>query len=254
LGPHRIICSLEQSKSFPTPCRFCGGFLLNASREIIARNQALLDSIPPQLRYNHDQSIANAPLQAFKAAQEYLGIIHNEFMVQRTLCRHMRNGTAELLRISQRMLSVVLDVSNVRSPLPGIGRYVPWMNIFFGLPPAGVLAIELLQHKRHPASSETFFPKGRIIQDLSVFVSNLRWMYVQGDGNYQLADQARHSLQKILDTFLDDVPSSASASALPNTGIYLDQPNQPLDSLMWLANSDFDTEFWTNLPGNLALS
>jgi hypothetical protein len=224
LGPHRIICSLEQSKSFPTPCRVWGGVLLNASREIIARNQALLDSIPPQLRYNHDQSIANAPLQAFKAAQEYLGIIHNEFMVQRTLCRHMRNGTAELLRISQRMLSVVLDVSNVRSPLPGIGRY------------------------------ETFFPKGRIIQDLSVFVSNLRWMYVQGDGNYQLADQARHSLQKILDTFLDDVPSSASASALPNTGIYLDQPNQPLDSLMWLANSDFDTEFWTNLPGNLALS
>lgn len=218
------------------------------------RNQALLASLPPQLRYEGGVDSATDPLLTFKAAQEYLGILHNDFMLQRTLCRHLGTSTAELIRLSHRILSVVLDVSNVRGQSPAMARYAPWINIFFGLPPAGVLALELLQRKRLQATSAPEFAWGQVIQDLSVLVSNLRWIYLPGDANYRLADQARRSLQQILNAVLAEPVNSQSTDVLQNPMDFMEEQDQNMDNFLWLANSGFDTDFWTSLPDNLALS
>jgi hypothetical protein len=72
------------------------------------------------------------PLQYLKAVQEYLGILHNEFMLQRTLCRLLGNSTTELLRLSRLILSIVLEVGSIRSPHPAMSRYAPYININAG--------------------------------------------------------------------------------------------------------------------------
>jgi hypothetical protein len=130
-----------------------------------------------------------------------------------------------------------------------MSRYAPWITVFFGLPPAGVLAVELHQYKQRPLTSTTDFAWGQVIQDLSVLVSNLKWVYLPGDGNYQLADQARQSLQHILDTVLTE-SSIIEPTISPFENF---SPDPMLDSLFWLNNTEFGTDFWINLPDNLAL-
>lgn len=186
------------------------------------------------------------------AAQEYLGLLYNEFMVRRTLCRCLREGPDELLQLSQRILSIVVEVSNMRSSLTSTRRYVPWVTIFYGLPPAGCLALELLRHKRQQVTLASGFPRSQVIQDLSVFVSSLKWVYFPGDGMYSLADQARKFLQQILDLILTDsttsdppcvIPTSASES----TGVEF------VDDIPWFGSPSLDADFWLNLPADLPL-
>jgi hypothetical protein len=188
------------------------------------------------------------PLQYLKAVQEYLGILHNEFMLQRTLCRLLGNSTTELLRLSRLILSIVLEVGSIRSPHPAMSRYAPYITVFFGLPPAGVLAVELHQYKHRLSTSTPDFAWAQVIQDLSVLVSNLKWMYSPGDGNYQLADQARQSVQQILNAALAE-PSTLEPAITPFDGYTTESM---LDNFFWLNNTEFGTDFWTNLPDNLA--
>jgi hypothetical protein len=218
--------------------------------EIIKRNQQLLDSLPLQLRFNPDQREIKDTLQLFMAAQEYLCILHNQFMIQRHLCHRLGNDTAKLLGLSQRMLSVTLEVSSIRSSLPNLIRFAPWVTVFYGLPAAAVLVLELIRQKRQPTDPVPGFSRAQVIQDLSVFVANLRWVHQPGDGNYPMADQARRSLQQILNDVLAD--PSPPTYATPISLLQPDMSNQFTDD-PWPGNSDFDVEFWMDLPSNLSM-
>lgn len=150
-------------------------------------------------------------------------------------------------------------------PLTGI----PIQVVFYGLPTAAVLALDLLQQiQSHPQSAPLrkarAFSRGKVIQDLSVFISSLRYVHAPGDGNYALTEQARKMLQKILDKALSidnvcscSLPSGNILLASQDTNLNRDPAaNEPgsLFDLNWMDSTQFDAEFWLSLPEHPLLS
>ena len=138
-----------------------------------------------------------------------------------------------------------------------------------GLPTAGVLALELLQQKQSQLRMDQpprlqVFPSSKIIQELSVFISLLRYVHAPGDGNYPLTEQAGKTLQQILDKVLSmdsapprvltperaQLPSLISNSSAPPD----DGSNGLLFDFSWMDNAQFDADFWMSLPDHPMLS
>ena len=74
-----------------------------------------------------------------------------------------------------------------------------------GLPPAGVLAIELLHQFQNPDAhfrSAGAFPRSEIIQNLSRFAADLEYVVPRQAGNYDVCQQARSVIRHILDRVL----------------------------------------------------
>ena len=90
--------------------------------------------------------------------------------------------------------------------------------LFYGLPAAAVLAIELLRHNQRPMSNDPDHPdhpnnhvhfpaRSEVIRNLSVFISCLEWVARRSDGspdgNCEPCQDALRMLTKILDAVLD---------------------------------------------------
>lgn len=125
----------------------------------------------------------------------------------------------------------------------------------YGLPSAGVLALELLQQSQARGHASKQFPRSEVIQNLSVFVACLGSMHTEGDGNYQLCLQARRMLQRILDTVLS--PQEPAAPPNPQTILTPSSTEFGGDGIYdfsWMDNAEFDADFWMNLPDHPLLA
>jgi hypothetical protein len=127
----------------------------------------------------------------------------------------------------------------------------------YGLPSAGVLALELLQQSQgRGAYTIKNFPRSEVIQNLSVFVATLHTVHAEGDGNYQLCLQARRMLQRILDTVLSPeqpVPALSNRRTLL-TRSTIDFSEENAYDMSWMDNAAFDADFWLNLPDHPLLA
>jgi len=117
-----------------------------------------------------------------------------------------------------------------------------------------VLALELLQHTqfRNPLSPE--LPRSEVIQNLSVFLACLGWMHSPGDGNYQIAQQARRMIQRILDKILSPDPLPAREQSALLNGSENHFYNDAMYDFSWLDSADFDADFWTDVSEQQFLS
>lgn len=106
----------------------------------------------------------------------------------------------------------------------------------FGLPSAGVLAIELLRQSQIPESNPSF-PRSEVIQNLSRFAANLEYMIWPHAGNYEICQQARKVLRHILDRVLSAPPAIPYAV----TSSVAEFDFAPMD---WLTSDD--TVNWLN--------
>ena len=76
---------------------------------------------------------------------------------------------------------------------------------FFGLSSAGVLSIELVRRASHmntDTSNSAPFPRSRVIQNLSIFASYLETIIQPHEGNYDICQQARETIGRVLDFVL----------------------------------------------------
>ena len=94
-------------------------------------------------------------------------------------------------------------------------------------------------------------------------IANEVQVHAPCEGNYQIVEQARKTLQQILDRILSDGPSMSQQekeqrmAALPSPNdsnmMGLSDAESQWD-LSWLDNADFDADFWMNLPDHPLLS
>lgn len=101
----------------------------------------------------------------------------------------------------------------------------------FGLPSAGVLAIELFRQTQTPDSNPTF-PRSDVIQNLSRFAADLESVIWPHAGNYEICQQARKVLRHILDCVLS-APPAVPAAMSSTSAAEIDFA--PMD---WLASDD----------------
>ena len=143
---------------------------------------------------------------------------HNDFLLQRVLVRRLRQPPDKLLEIAVHFLTDVLEFANLQEGLDALRADLDWVIISYGLPSAGVLALELLRQSRPQKSQSAVypsvaapvdfvFPRSAVIQKLSVLVSCLGWAAVPGDGNYSICRQAQQMLSRILDSVLSAPPA-----------------------------------------------
>lgn len=235
---------LEKSRYVSRSVHFLS--LIEYSRDLIRRNQELLDSLPAHMRYHSSMWETIESSNVFLTAHQYLDILYNEFMIRRLMCHLLQHDSSELLQLSHKIVSVVVEVSHIRGSHISNTSF-PWIMVFYGLPSAGLLSFELLRRKQSGASPVREISWSQAIQDLSVFIAGLKYVHVAGDGNYQLTQKAYKTLQQILERLLsgDESPLQEN-SLLPPLGP-LDIPDELMDGFAWLDNSGFDVDFWMNL-------
>ncbi|KAI9930419.1 hypothetical protein ASPWEDRAFT_39302 [Aspergillus wentii DTO 134E9] len=141
----------------------------------------------------------------------YLTLLYNDFLLYRTLVKRAQSGQEGLVTISQDILNTVLELI-CREIGSGTGSSnVGWNASTFGIPAAGVLAIELLRQSEFGTQLQSSaFRRSQIIQNLSVFASHLQYVVRPHERHYDSCQHARKVICNILNRVL-----SVSGSALP---------------------------------------
>lgn len=97
---------------------------------------------------------------------------------------------------------------------------------FYGLPTAGVLSIELVHRcsalhmnssSLSPDVAATTFPKSQVIQNLTIFASYLQIIIQSHEGNYDICQQARQTILRVLDVVLSPQPTQSAFHSMDNT-------------------------------------
>ena len=130
-----------------------------------------------------------------------------------------------------------------------------------GLPAAGVLGLELLRRFEGDGQSQmetippmrppsaSVFSASEAVQQLSVLVSTIGWAVKREHGNFQLLDQARRMVSRILERVL---------SPAPNPHAPTDEPEAAEEKKSWWEEQTTpalsEVDFWNNLPKHPLLS
>jgi hypothetical protein len=89
-----------------------------------------------------------------------------------------------------------------------------------------------------------------VIQGLSNLVAAMKWVIPKQDGNYEFCSQARHALQRILDTVLDSDRVIREQSATSD----LKEEETSVLSSAWLEHMTSEPDFWSSLPNHPLLA
>lgn len=225
--------------------------LRERAMDLIRRNGETHKSMPMTIDSNPGQWASREVSPSWHAVNLYLESKYNDFLVHRTLVRQLRDEPDELLQLAHLILTAVIEVRNIRGILPSRLGCVQWLAVLYGLPCAGVLALELMQLNSKGLSHT------KVAQDLCVFISYLRWIHVPGDGNFQLVERARRTLQKILDKCMEMPRQKLNYSHLGRSGsqqlltptsdtILWPEP-VAMNDFFWFDTEQLDPSLWANL-------
>lgn len=87
--------------------------------------------------------------------------------------------------------------------------------MYYALPSAGVLAIDLRMRMRQGSNPPRSISKSEVIRHTSVLAASLQWASEPSGGNHNLCAEAAKTLSRILDEILD---SSGHRSEMDTSG------------------------------------
>jgi hypothetical protein len=87
--------------------------------------------------------------------------------------------------------------------------------LYYALPSAGVLAIDLRMRMQQGSSPPRLISKPEVIRHTSVLAASLQWASEPSGGNHKLCAEAAKMLSRILDEILD---SSGQRSEMSTSG------------------------------------
>ncbi|KAF2185061.1 hypothetical protein K469DRAFT_726933 [Zopfia rhizophila CBS 207.26] len=229
------------------------------------------EAIPRHLRYDlYDEDVAWSTLEpgiALRMISVYLDYLHTDFQMQRILRRQTQMAVPALLEISMKLLSTVLVFNKQRNQTYGIQRHFPSIILFYCLPSAGVLALELRRCTLENVPLPSSISRADLIRNLSVLISCLEWVILPGDGNHKLCSELNKMLALVLDEVLNYQPpvnesqNGESGIEQPAQMPFFDMPMidgmEPIpteseDFLNWLDNANWNnTVCWMDGEGSL---
>ena len=244
--------------------------LIKDESDVIRRQKEAYDALPPMLRDRADQWVLErSAADNYFLLSKHIDPLYNEFLLHRTLVKRLRIEPVELVRVSRSLVSRLLVMCGNRHRQGFFANDLPWLIALYGLPPAGVLALELLhQFSDRNHTPDPSFPRSDIVQKLSILISSIDCIVRPTNGNYGICGQAKKMLQAILDTVLAPVPTPAQApdplnglngvqnqDEVVSTGEQDTMADATLESnQMWFDNTNFDMDFWNNLEDHPLLT
>ncbi|CAD6589419.1 MAG: hypothetical protein ASARMPRED_004039 [Alectoria sarmentosa] len=211
-------------------------------------------SLPLKLRDRPDRWVLERTVaENFFLLSKHLDFVYNDFLIERTLVKQLRVSPTELVTVSTSLLSSMLILTGNRHRQGWYANDLPWLIALYALPPAGVLALELLHHSRNKLQANYNFPRSEIIQKLSNLISSIDFIVRPTNGNFIICGQAKKMLQAILDTVLSpELHQSETEQAEPAAALDT-LMEEGFDDQMWL-NYNLDMDFWTSLEEHPLLS
>ncbi|KAI3001855.1 hypothetical protein CBS147346_6258 [Aspergillus niger] len=212
------------------------------SNEIIKQARESWAACPVRLRYDvpAEGSESEPPAKSFTLLHIHLDYLYTLFLLQRTVVKRTNTGHEALFDTSRKMLSNIIKGNVDSDPALDLSRHRAWIFLYYGLPSASVLILELLHQNQGIGTYTTALPRAEIIRNLSVFISCLSWVARPGHGNYHTCKEAERKLSHILDQVLDPQPIEDMAFNDATSGLYslLDwyHPSNP-------NNWDFNSEY-----------
>lgn len=225
--------------------------------------EELWSSLPDFARYDRQTAFGDEFSYGHSRGAElimgpYLDHLYSLFLLERVATQRLKSTSDRLVKIARDTLKVVLEMVSLRGRAAPLAGDLAWQISAYGLPTAGVLALELLKQTRHPRKSISSIPRSEMIQNLSVFVAQLPQVVPPGEGNYVLLSQACKMLQAILDVVL----------APPRPNPVEENTSQPVDQMQtldqisddfindwsWFDQLDFNLDFWNNVADHPLLA
>ncbi|PLB53164.1 putative C6 transcription factor [Aspergillus steynii IBT 23096] len=219
--------------------------LAQKSNQIIEKARATWEAAPTHLRFDvqGNDSDPEAFSASFTVLNMYLDYLYSIFLLQRALVKRTNTGQEALLETSRRVLSLIITVTADRDPVMDMSRHYSWIVLYYGLPSASVLTLELLHQTQDGGPSTIVLPRAELIRNLSVFVSCLSWISRPSHGNYQTCKEVEKKLSHILDQILDPQPIQQDIFNDATSGLY--------NFLDWYnpGNWDFNSEYLPSTDG-----
>ncbi|KAJ6015273.1 hypothetical protein N7540_009864 [Penicillium herquei] len=216
--------------------------------ELVQQSERTWASLPSFLhRSNEPEAPSPAELLTCEHSvylQLHLEYIYNKFMLYRILSKRLNIWSPDLVKVSQEILGEVLLLIDTRVRDMKITPELSWVISFFGLSSAGVLSIELVRRAStlnvddSSVAVTTTFPRSRVIQALSNFASYLQTIVQPHEGNYDICQQARETIRRVLDFVLTDVPKPEVSTANPHSPTNAEFPDGILDYNYYITHLD----------------
>lgn len=230
----------------------------NIVRSISAECSQTWESIPSHLRYdlyNEDAAWTGLdPQITLRMFSAYLEYLHMEFQIHRIIRRHTQLAIPALLEVSMRLISAVMILNKHRSQPYSIQRHFPTIILFYCLPSACLLALELRRCTLQNVPMPETVSRADVIRNLSVLISCLEWVILPGDGNHRLCSELNKMLALVLDEVLNYQPPAnesqddESGGLATLSGGFFDMPIEGMepipteseDFLNWLDNANWN--------------
>ncbi|KAF5863236.1 hypothetical protein ETB97_010464 [Aspergillus alliaceus] len=183
------------------------------SNKIIEKARATLETAPSFIRYDvqgQDED-AESYASSFPSLHIYLDYLYTIFLLQRALVKRTNTGQEALIDTSRQALSIVIRIGSECEQSMDLNRHFSWIILYYGVPSASVLTLELLHQTQGIRPHSIALPRAEIIRNLSVFLSCLSWVPRPTYGNYQTCKEAEKKLSHILDQIIDPQPIQRDA-------------------------------------------
>lgn len=171
--------------------------------------------------------------------------LHANFLIERTVVNRLKTDTSKLLAAARRLLRLVLKVWSIKDYLFEFQIDFTDTLAFYGVPPAGVLAMEMLKRDQINDPNDDF-PRSETLQQLCVLVPMLESVRPD-EGNYSICNMGLNAIRKVLDRLLSRPRSpivfDSGNDVLDNTDYGANIGNDA-DFLQWLGTVDFEATSW----------
>ncbi|KAE8355181.1 hypothetical protein BDV28DRAFT_55721 [Aspergillus coremiiformis] len=242
----RFLFSVYRDQALEIALGTCDDWdLVQKSHQIIEKARATLEAAPHFIRYDvqgqdeDEESYASS----FSSLHMYLDYLYTIFLLQRVLVKRTNTGQEALIDTSRQALSIVIRIGSECEPCMDLNRHFSWIILYYGVPCASVLTLELLHQTQEIGPHSVVLPRAEIIRNLSVFLSCLSWVPRPTYGNYQTCKEAEKKLSHILDQIIDPQPIQRDVFNDVTSGLdsFLDWYNP--------SNWDFNAEYLSSTDG-----
>ena len=183
--------------------------------EVKKRNDEAYNQLPPKLRFNpanFEEFLRDNPAsRVCTQLMLKLDFLLSRYLLERLHIDDTPHGRQAFVNTSMEMLDMILLLLKNRDRLLDYSFGWSWIIVYFGIPSAGALCIELLKQNQYPQRYMLSLPRSNTIQNLSTFVFCLTTIR-PSDGNYSVCTRMRQVLRRILDQILEPVPASGDAA------------------------------------------
>lgn len=169
---------------------------------VLRKLKSTWQSVPSHLKYDTAQHWAGQTRAITILHFLRLDYLYTEFLLHNLLASSSELSRESVLKTAHEILKTVLLPTRKRGLLHSHRADHEWALVFYAMPCASVLVLELLRQSQHPVERRSI-DRSSVIQDISVLITCCDSWAEFGQSNYQICKQAQSIFSKSLDSILN---------------------------------------------------